>query len=73
MEAQAISPEAAIDVLLTIPGMKLQDCLILQQALGGLANIGQASVEDILRLTSLGRQQASALSDFFVEDTSVLV
>jgi ERCC4-type nuclease len=73
MEAQAISPEAAIDVLLTIPGMKLQDCLTLQQALGGLSNIAQASVDDILRFTSLGRQKANALSDFFVEDTSLLV
>lgn len=73
MEAQTISPEAAIDVLLTIPGMKLQDCLTLQQALGGLSNIAQASVDDILRFTSLGRQKANALSDFFVEDTSLLV
>lgn len=72
MEAAAISPEAAIDVLLTIPGMKLQDCLSLQHALGSLSNIATVTAEDILRLTSLGGPKAGSLSDFFAEDKSLL-
>jgi len=57
---------------MAIPGMKIQDCRELARGLGGLANIASASVDDILRHTSLSRTQAEELNNFFAEDASIV-
>jgi excinuclease UvrABC nuclease subunit len=58
--------------LMSIPGLNEKDCELLWHGLGTLANISQASVEDILERTPLKRIKALAIVDFFSRDTEAL-
>lgn len=61
------SRDAALSILEGIPGLSAAYRFILQDCYGSIANIAQASYQDILSRTPTSKEGAAAVSRFFSE------
>jgi len=68
IETPAEKDKAIVSGLMLVAGLKRHDCLVLQQGMGSLARISSATVDEIMRYTSLSTEKAKSVVDFFLND-----